>query len=270
MRLRKPTPSMAVAMTALGVSLGGTSYAAVKITSKDVKNNSLTGVDIKNRSLASKDFKRGSLPAGADGGTGPQGARGEQGPTGPAGAKGEPGAPGAPGDKGGKGDKGDAGIGRWVLVNANGAIEAQSGGFEIRSAYNRADNANPAPAGAIANVYIDANEDLTDNGIVATVALQNQVEQGGDPALKNGLAAGADANPEFSGEITATRCAIAGVVACAPIGADTNEHFVVSPRNSDGSPTVAAGSGPTDTTTIEGRKRFYVILTGDSTDFVAP
>ena len=149
---------------------------------------------------------------------------------------------------------------RWVLINASGAIEAQSGGFEVKLAYGL----NPAPgvsqpAGAVRNVYIDANEPLDDNAIVASIALQNVAEQGGDPLLTNGTAAGSDANPEFSGEITATRCAITGVVGCAPATTNDANHFVVSPRLSDG--------GFTDTSN---RKRFYVIITGDSSDYVAP
>jgi len=231
-RFSMPSPSMGVAITALVVALGGTSYAALSITSSDVKNNSLRSidvkdstlrsVDVKNRSLKAIDFRRGQLPRGRTGATGPAG------PAGP------------------------AGIGRWVLINKDGAIEAQSGGFTVASGYV----ANPA--GAAGNVYINANEPLTNNGIVATIALQNKTDQNGD-MLTNGRASGADANPEFSGEITATMCAIANIVACAPPGTDTTSHFVVSPRMSDGQVTDASN-----------RKRFYVIITGDSRDFVAP
>ncbi|CAB4937937.1 unannotated protein [freshwater metagenome] len=133
---------------------------------------------------------------------------------------------------------------RWVLVNAAGQIEAQSGGFSIRSTYGG------TPAGASENVYIDSGEDLSSKGLSATIALQNQVDQGGSPTVNNGKDVGPDNNPEFSGEIAATRCAIPGVVACAPAGANTNTHFVVSPRLSDGSPTSATT-----------RKRFYVTIT---------
>ena len=69
----------------------------------------------------------------------------------------------------------------------------------------------------------------------------------------------ADINPEFSGEITATRCAITGVVGCAPTTTNDVNHFVVSPRLSDGQPTDATN-----------RKRFYIVITGDSSDYVAP
>lgn len=74
---------------------GGTAYAAITITGKNVDNGSLTGADIKNnsvtgsdvKSLTARDFKGGKLPAGPQGATGPQGP---QGATGQAGANGSP------------------------------------------------------------------------------------------------------------------------------------------------------------------------------------
>src|SRR5215213_6291394 len=73
-------------LLALFVALAGTSYAAVAITSGDVKNNSLTSadirnnsiksIDVKNRSLLAKDFKAGQLPAGSQGPAGPPGPAG--------------------------------------------------------------------------------------------------------------------------------------------------------------------------------------------------
>lgn len=71
-KLRGPSPAVILALVALFAALGGTSYAAVKITGKNVKNSSLTGKDIKNKSLTPRDFK-GSV----------RGARGPQGPAGP-------------------------------------------------------------------------------------------------------------------------------------------------------------------------------------------
>jgi hypothetical protein len=72
-----------VSVAALFVALGGTSYAALSITGKNVKNSSLTTSDIKNRSLLSKDFKTGQLPRGTAGATGATGGKGDTGPTGP-------------------------------------------------------------------------------------------------------------------------------------------------------------------------------------------
>lgn len=229
---------------ALTVSLGGTSaYAVSTIGSRDIQNDSVRSIDVKDRTLRVKDLN----PSAVQRLKGRQGARGPVGPVGPG------------------GPVGPAGAGRWALVDADGQIEAQSGGFEIVSAYDAVNNTvNPdgtpgaVPAGAFGNVYIDANEDLSDNGIVAVIALQNQVDQDGD-GVQNGRAPGPDANPEFSGEISATMCGIAGVVGCAPTGANTMEHLVVSPRLSDGS-----------LTDDQNRKRFYVIVAGDSSDYVAP
>ena len=236
MKGRRPSPSLVVAGLALVVATGGTSYAAVMITGADVKNGSLTGKDlkshsvtgkdirnqsldsrdVKNGSLQSKDFREGDLP------------QGEQGP---------------------------AGVGRWALINAAGAIEAQSGGFTVTAGYPTLAPTATDPTGlrANGNVYINANEPLGNNGIVATIALQNTVDQDGD-GIMNGRDLGPDANPEFSGEIAVAMCT-PGVVNCAPPGTNTNNHLVVSPRNSDGS-----------FTTDGARKRFYVVVTGDSSD----
>jgi len=62
------------------MALGGVSYAALTVTGKNVKNNSLTGKDVKNRSLTKRDLK-GSLRGrkGATGATGPAGVPGASG-----------------------------------------------------------------------------------------------------------------------------------------------------------------------------------------------
>jgi hypothetical protein len=75
--VRRPKHATIVAYLALFVALGGSSYAAIRITGKnvkdssltgkDVKNSSLTSADVKNRSLLAKDFKKGQLPRGPQG-----------------------------------------------------------------------------------------------------------------------------------------------------------------------------------------------------------
>jgi hypothetical protein len=218
--LRLPSPAMLVASAALFVALGGTSYAVAtgsidsreikdgSIVQKDIKSEGIEGSDIKNGALAARDIKAGSLTADRFAG-------------------------------------GQLAVKpRWVYVNDQGQIAAQSGGFTVKSAFV----ANPA--GAAGNVYIDSGEDLSDNAIVASNGLQNQRDANGD-GLMNGRAAGEDNNPEFAGEISAIRCAITGVVSCAPPGTNTSTHFVVSPRNSDGT-----------VTTAPQRKGFYVVITG--------
>ena len=79
---RKLTYANVMATVAVFIALGGSAYAAAKITGKNVKNGSLTGKDVKNNSLTGKDVKRlgaGDFKAGAL----PQGPRGPAGPAGP-------------------------------------------------------------------------------------------------------------------------------------------------------------------------------------------
>ena len=110
-----------VASLALFVALGGTSYAALTITSKnvkkgtlksaDLKNNSVKSVDVANGSLLAKDFRAGQL-AGGPGPQGPQGAPGAKGDTGPAGPQGD------------KGDTGEAGTARgYAYIHSNGTLD---------------------------------------------------------------------------------------------------------------------------------------------------
>jgi hypothetical protein len=92
---RRISPSLVISVVALFVALGGTSYAALKITgknvtdgsltSKDVKDNSLTSGDVRNGTLRRRDFRSGEL-------TSTPGARGPAGPAGPAGAAGAAGS----------------------------------------------------------------------------------------------------------------------------------------------------------------------------------
>ena len=96
---------------------------------------------------------------------------------------------------------------RWVLVNAAGRIQEQSGGFTVVSAYQ-----------ADQNVYIDAGSSLAGKGLSATLAPRT-------------LGAG-------GGEILAARCQIRDGVDC-PDAVNTPNVLVVSPRNSDGSLTGA-------------------------------
>jgi hypothetical protein len=92
---RRPSHATVVAYLALFVALGGSSYAALRVgsgqivdnsvRSKDIRNNDVRSNDVKNRSLLAKDFKAGQLPAGQ---------KGDAGPTGPTGAQGLPGVSG--------------------------------------------------------------------------------------------------------------------------------------------------------------------------------
>ena len=87
------TPATVLAGIALLLALGGTSYAAATLP-----RNSVTSIQVKDHSLLAKDFKAGQIP------------RGPAGPAGPAGS---------------------AAASKWVLLNPNGSISAQSGGITV-------------------------------------------------------------------------------------------------------------------------------------------
>ena len=82
----KLTYANVTATLALFLALGGSSYAVVQFTGRNVKDGSLTTRDVKNRSLLARDFRRGQLKAG------PKGDRGERGDQGLQGVQGEPGS----------------------------------------------------------------------------------------------------------------------------------------------------------------------------------
>ena len=85
---RGPQPALVISLVALFVSIGGTGYAAVAITGKNVTDGSLSGKDIKNGSLRGPDVRNGSLTAGDFSPatrSSLQGAPGAAGPAGPAG-----------------------------------------------------------------------------------------------------------------------------------------------------------------------------------------
>lgn len=127
MSVARPSSAMLVALTALVVSLGGNSYAAVtlaknSVTSRTIKDGEVKRPDlaksavgtsqVADGSLLADDFKAGQLPAGA------QGPKGEK------------------GDKGDKGDqavtgfavRANSGQGTAVTANCNPGEVAVSGG----------------------------------------------------------------------------------------------------------------------------------------------
>jgi cytochrome c1 len=104
-RIHRPSTSMAVALIALFVALGGTSYATVSaafppnsVGTKQIKDNSvtrakighesITSVLVKDGGLLAKDFAAGQLPSGPAGPAGPQGPKGDKGDTGSTGVVG--------------------------------------------------------------------------------------------------------------------------------------------------------------------------------------
>jgi hypothetical protein len=157
-----------------------------------VKNGSLSGKDIRTGSLGSGDVRNGSLRA-ADLRPGVLKA----GPVGPK------------GDKGDKGDPGDGG--RWLLIDENGDVAEQSGGFRVISkpGINGQPATNP-------NVYVDAGGSLVGKGLTATIAIQNRIDRTGDMAP----------DPAFAGDAAVGRCNTAGIN-CVPAGTNEDDTLVV-------------------------------------------
>jgi hypothetical protein len=65
-RLRAPSPALVIALIALFVALGGTSYAAIKLPknsvgSKQLKKNAVTGVKIKNKAVTASKINTSGL-----------------------------------------------------------------------------------------------------------------------------------------------------------------------------------------------------------------
>lgn len=84
----------AIAIVALALTLGGTSYAAATLTGAAIKDGSVTGRDVKDGSLTKRDLRSARLPAGPAGPIGPAGPAGPGGPAGPEGARGPQGLAG--------------------------------------------------------------------------------------------------------------------------------------------------------------------------------
>lgn len=96
-----------VALLALFIALGGTSYAAAQLAKNsvgprqikphgvvrgDIRPDAVDGSKVADGTLSAQDFKAGGLPSGPQGPTGPAGPHGSPGPAGPAGKAGNFGA----------------------------------------------------------------------------------------------------------------------------------------------------------------------------------
>lgn len=197
------TPATVIATVALVAAVGGTSYAATKVDTADIANNAITARQVANDSLKGKDFKEGGLKS-SDIGDGKITLK----------------------------DLSDDAVSalkpRWLLLNEQGQIEEQSGGFTVLDAYVTNNN-----------VYVDAGSTLEGKGLTATIAIQNKLDLGGTP----------DPDPSFNGQVSIARCQTAAVE-CAPANSKVPNAFVVSPRQDDGTAT-----GPAS------RERVYVQIT---------
>ena len=170
----RPTPALVVSIVALVAAIGGTSYAAMSIDSKDIAKDAIGSRHVDNGALKGKDLKSETLGDEQI-------------------AESKLGAVPSVNTLGGE-TAADQKV-RWLLLNERGQIEEQSGGFNILDAY-----------GTNQNVYIDAGESLAGKGLVATIAIQNQVDTSGDGAP----------DPGFSGEVSVARCQVPGKLPVRP------------------------------------------------------
>jgi hypothetical protein len=104
--MRRPSPSLVVALVALALAAGGTSYAAFKlprnsVTTVSIRDGAVTSSKVRDGTLRARDFASGSLLRG------PTGARGPAGPQGPQGPAGKP---------------GDQHVLGWALIRADGSL----------------------------------------------------------------------------------------------------------------------------------------------------
>jgi Collagen triple helix repeat (20 copies) len=111
----------AVAYLALFAALGGTAYAAVTVTGKNIKDGTVTGKDVKNRSLGTSKLSATAVSSlagdrGPAGPEGPQGPRGPLGPAGPIGETGPKGDTGPAGPAGPAGAQGPTGVSGYQVV----------------------------------------------------------------------------------------------------------------------------------------------------------
>lgn len=129
---------------------------------------------------------------------------------------------------------------RWLLVDEQGKIVEQSGGFEVISTpgTNGQPESNP-------NVYIDAGRSLKGSGLSATIAIQNQVDTSGDGT----------ADPNFGGDASVGRCATPAIK-CVPTGTEEADTLVVRAQVPG-----AVGGGLTGGGTDPVPARAYVLVT---------
>ena len=217
----RPSPALVISCIALFASLGGVSYAVAKgsidsraikdntIRSKDMRANSITARELRRRSLDGTDIKIERVGGDA---VKEQVLETEKLARVPRAANADTLASQGP-------EKYST---RWALVNQAGQIERQTGGFSTVDCFS-----------TNANCYINANEDVTNNGVHTEIAATNTA----------GFAA-----EDITGQTGTAPCGQA-FVNCAPPGTENANVIVVAPRSSDG-------------TARAGNFRFYVYVTG--------
>ena len=176
--MRLPSHSTVAAYAALFVALSGTAYAATRVGSKEIRDNSIQSRDVRNGQLRSTDIKDRSIEtkdisvkarSALKGQAGAAGAAGAQGPQGPQGVQGAPGTPGEPGAPGPSGVPGNA-----VIVSPQGTpIENGAKLRDVLAALPAATPENPQ-AIVLGVGHYDANSGTIPFTLPANVSLIGQ------------------------------------------------------------------------------------------------
>ncbi|HEY8582059.1 MAG TPA: hypothetical protein VIL49_03900 [Capillimicrobium sp.] len=122
--MRRPSPSLAVAIAAVVLAGTGSATAAGLIDGSQLVKGSVTSAKVRDQSLRVNDL---SLNARSEL-RGQQGPQGVQGPNGDPGVKGDPGPAGPKGDKG---DKGDPGLSGHQLVENYGVLAGNQSSLTV-------------------------------------------------------------------------------------------------------------------------------------------
>jgi hypothetical protein len=150
----------AVAYLALFAALGGSAYAAVTVTGKNIQDGTITGKDVKNRSLGKSKLSRTALSS----------LTGQSGPAGPQGAPGSKGEPGEQGPIGETGPQGPSGVSGYEIRVSQGMSipKGQTYGDQVNCTSGKsvlgggvANYPNAAPARVVSSAPGGANGDST-------------------------------------------------------------------------------------------------------------
>jgi hypothetical protein len=160
MTRRLPSPSLAVSITALVVAMGGTGYAATKLSGSNIKAGTITGKQIKSRSLPAGKLSANAIAQ----------LRGAQGPAGPAGPAGHDGADGARGPAGIIGfrtvSSGDVAL--PSVTQKHGTVKCPAGTIVVGGGVK---TSTASPSVAISNSYPEGvdtwSADVTNNSYTA-------------------------------------------------------------------------------------------------------
>lgn len=144
--IRRGIPTIAIAGALVVASATSGATAALVITGKQIKDNSITTKDIKNGSLSAKDLSKSTVTS-------------LQGATGPAGAPGAAGAAGAPGISG------------YQIVTASVVILANDAGEVVGTC--PAGKKVLSAAGELTGAYIGTAIDLDLSATKATAYAEN-------------------------------------------------------------------------------------------------